>query len=171
MTTKKPKTGGEIDSYCTKCKLDLTHRIIAMVGDEVKKVECKTCGSHHLYRRPKSEKLIPTTSKGKVVATISSSGSKREVSEDRERERRPVSAKAAAAAQRERDQTSQWEHAIAGQPMSAFKPYRITLTLGPGELVRHSKFGDGVVSRVIDRGKVEILFQDGPKTMAHGQTV
>ena len=33
MTTKKPKTGGEIDAYCTKCKLALTHRIIAMVGD------------------------------------------------------------------------------------------------------------------------------------------
>jgi hypothetical protein len=167
VTTKKPKTGGEIDSYCTKCKLDLTHRIIAMVGDEVKKVECKTCGSHHLYRRPKSEKLIPTTSKGKVVTV-----GKRDESEVREK--RPTTAKgakAAAAAQRERDLTSMWEHAIAGQPMSAFKPYRITLTLGPGELVRHSKFGDGVVARVIDRGKVEILFQDGPKTMAHGQTV
>ncbi|HLM74940.1 MAG TPA: hypothetical protein VK459_19660, partial [Polyangiaceae bacterium] len=55
-TTKKPKTGGEIDAYCTKCRLDLLHRIIAMVGDSVKKVECKTCGSHHLYRRPKSER-------------------------------------------------------------------------------------------------------------------
>lgn len=163
MTTKKPKTGGEIDSYCTKCKLDLTHRIIAMVGDEVKKVECKTCGSHHLYRRPKSEKLLPSSSKGKVVAT------KRDAGE--EREKRPASAKAAAAAQREREQTSQWEHAIAGQPLGAFKPYRITLTLNPGELIRHPKFGDGVVARVIDRGKVEILFQDGPKTMAHGQTV
>jgi len=163
VTTKKPKTGGEIDSYCTKCKLDLTHRIIAMVGDEVKKVECKTCASHHLYRRPKSEKLIAVASKGKVVAT------KREAGE--ERERRPASAKAVAAAQRERDQTSQWEHAIAGQPMGAFKAYRITLVLNPGELVRHPKFGDGVVARVIDRGKVEILFQDGPKTMAHGQTV
>jgi hypothetical protein len=166
VTTKKPKTGGEIDSYCTKCKLDLTHRIIAMVGDEVKKVECKTCGSHHLYRRPKSEKLVAIASKGKVVATKRESGGASE-----EREKRPVSAKAAAAAQRERDQTSQWEHAIAGQPMSAFKPYRITLTFGTGELVRHPKFGDGVVARVIDRGKVEILFQDGPKTMAHGQAV
>lgn len=164
MTTKKPKTGGEIDSYCTKCKLDLTHRIIAMVGDEVKKVECKTCGSHHLYRRPKSETLAPAASKTKVIT-------KRDGGDERERERKPVGAKAAAAAQRERDQTSQWEHAIAGQPMGAFKPYRISVSFSAGELVRHPKFGDGVVARVIDRGKVEILFQDGPKTMAHGQTV
>lgn len=137
-----------------------------MVGDEVKKVECKTCGSHHLYRRPKTEKLAAAvTFKSKVTGS-----GKREVTEEKE-PRRPASAKAAAAAQRERDQTSQWEHAIAGQPVSAFKAYRITLTLGIGELVRHPKFGDGVVARVIDRGKVEILFQDGLKTMAHGQTV
>ena len=164
MITKKPKTGGEIDSYCTKCKLDLTHRIIAMVGDEVKKVECKTCGSHHLYRRPKSEKLAPLAPKNKATTTTTRAGSGGE-------ERKTGSARANAAAQRERDQTSQWEHAIAGQPMGAFKPYRVTLTLGPGELVRHPKFGDGVVARVIDRGKVEILFKDGPKTMAHGQVV
>ncbi len=162
MITKKPKTGGEIDSYCTKCKLDLTHRIIAMVGDDVKKVECKTCGSHHLYRRPKSEPLAPKAAK--VTAT------KREGSGGEER-KTTAGARVNAAAQRERDLTHQWEHAIAGQPMGAFKAYRISLTLGPGELVRHPKFGDGVVARVIDRGKVEILFKDGPKTMAHGQVV
>ena len=165
MTTKKPKTGGEIDSYCTKCKLDLTHRIIAMVGDEVKKVECKTCGSHHLYRRPKSEVLAAAALKAK---TTGSASAKREGGSD---EKRSSGARAgSAAAKREMDLTAQWEHAIAGQPSTAFKPYRISLTLNPGELVRHPKFGDGVVARVIDRGKVEILFKDGAKTMAHGQT-
>jgi len=158
VTTKKPKTGGEIDSYCTKCKLDLTHRIIAMVGDDVKKVECKTCGSHHLYRRPKSDKLAAIAPKTKAT--------KRDGEE-----RKTSSGRVSSAAQRERDLTMQWESAIAGQPMAAFKPYRITLTLGAGELIRHPKFGDGVVARVIDRGKVEILFKDGPKTMAHGQVL
>lgn len=162
MTTKKPKTGGEIDSYCTKCKLDLTHRIIAMVGDEVKKVECKTCGSHHLYRRPKSEKAIALAPKVKTSAVKSSGGAERKGSS---------SARVSAAAQREREQTMQWEHAIAGKPVGAFKPYRVSATLASGELIHHPKFGDGVVARVIDRGKVEILFKDGPKTMAHGQVV
>ena len=69
----------------------------------------------------------------------------------------------------ERDQTASWEKAIAGQPTGAFKQFRISLVLNQGELIRHPKFGDGVVARVIDRGKVEILFKDGPRTMAHGQ--
>src|SRR4051812_21248124 len=152
MTGKKPKTGGEIDAYCTKCKLDLTHRIIAMVGDAVKKVECKTCNSHHLYRRPKTERDAAHARMAKRA-------------EDR---KTATSSKGGSIPKSQRDQAAAWEHAIAGQPSSAFKPYRITLTFGPGELVHHTKFGDGVVARVIDRGKVEILFKDGPRTMAHG---
>lgn len=160
-TTKKPKTGGEIDAYCTKCRLDLTHRIIAMVGDAVKKVECKTCASHHLYRRPKTERdaaaaRLLKRAEDRKAAGGSGGGTKAE---------RQTQAQRA-----ERDQTAAWEHAIAGQPTSAFKAYRISLTFGAGELIHHPKFGDGVVARVIDRGKVEILFKDGPRTMAHGQT-
>lgn len=167
MSTKKPRTGGEIDSWCTKCKLDLTHRIIAMVGDVVKKVECKTCGSHHLYRPPKSERDRAVAAKaaareareaGRPAPSASSSSSSR-----------AGRSGSSASARAERDLVAIWERSIAGQPSTAFKPYRITLVLSVGELVRHSKFGDGVVARVLDAGKVEILFKDGLKMMAHGQ--
>ncbi len=129
-----------------------------MVGDVVKKVECKTCGSHHLYRRPKSERDAATLKVKKRGDESSTSRTSR-------------GERVSSAQRAERDQTALWEKAIAGQPTSAFKPYRITLILTPGELVRHSKFGDGVVARVIDRAKVEIIFKDGARTMAHGQTV
>ncbi len=62
-----------------------------------------------------------------------------------------------------------WERAIAGQPSGAFKPYRITLTFGEGELIHHSKFGDGVVAKVIDRRQDRDPVQGRPRTMAHGQ--
>src|SRR5829696_8829141 len=42
--------GGEVDSWCTKCKLVLNHRIIAMVGGTPVRVECSTCNSHHNFR-------------------------------------------------------------------------------------------------------------------------
>ena len=158
MTTKKPRTGGEIDAYCTKCKLDLGHRIIAMVGEVVKKVECRTCGSHHLYQRTKSEKEAAALATPRAA---SNSGGKEKTAKPRD--------KLTAAQRAERDQVASWEQAIAGKAPTAFKPYQISSTFGPGELVRHTKFGDGVVARVIDRNKVEVLFQDGPRTMAHGQ--
>jgi hypothetical protein len=161
VTTKKPRTGGEIDAWCTKCRLDLTHRIIAMVGEVVKKVECKTCGSHHLYRQPKSERESKAAAR---AAAKSSEPKAASTSAPRTAgERLTVSQRA------ERDQTMAWERAIAGQPVGAFKPYRTSLTFGEGELIHHTKFGDGVVAKVIDRGKIEILFKDGSRTMAHGQ--
>lgn len=155
-TLKKPKTGGEIDSYCTKCKLDLGHRIIAMVGDVVKKVECRTCGSHHLYRKPQAERAAA------AKIGVRSDAPAKKASTSR-------SARVTAAERAEREMTASWESAIAGQPSNAFKPYRVSVVFGLGELVRHSKFGDGVVARVIDRGKVEVLFKDGLRTMAQGQ--
>ncbi|XYI03471.1 hypothetical protein ACMHYB_28350 [Sorangium sp. So ce1128] len=133
-----------------------------MVGDVVKKVECKTCMSHHLYRQPKSEREKSAAAR----AAARSTGEPRAASASP----RGGGVERLTAAQRaERDQTLAWERAIAGQPSGAFKPYRTTLTFGEGELIHHSKFGDGVVAKVIDRGKIEILFKDGPRTMAHGQ--
>ena len=37
-----------------------------------------------------------------------------------------------------------------------------------GDLLRHKKFGDGVVTRVIDDHKVEVLFRDEARTLAQG---
>lgn len=132
-----------------------------MVGDVVKKVECKTCRSHHRYRQPKSER----ESRAAARAAARSSESRASSSSSRA----GGTERLTAAQRAERDQTLAWERAIAGQPSGAFKPYRINVTFGEGELIHHSKFGDGVVARVIDRGKIEILFKDGPRTMAHGQ--
>ena len=73
---------------------------------------------------------------------------------------------AQAAAERERT----WEKAIAGKGVHEFKAYRVDETFAEGDLVRHKKFGDGVVTRIIDPKKVEILFKDEPRTLAQGLT-
>ncbi len=159
---KKPRAGGEIDAYCTKCRLDLNHRIVAMVGDAVKQVECLTCRGTHTYRRPRSEIAAAAAKRlSDKGATRASDRAPRSASAPRE----------TIAARTEREQKHAWERSIAGQPSSAFRAYRIVEAFNPGDLVRHSKFGDGVIARVIDRGKVEVLFQEGPKTLAQNQTV
>lgn len=47
---KKPTTGGYVAAYCTRCRLDLGHTIVAMVGEIIVRVKCRTCGSEHNYR-------------------------------------------------------------------------------------------------------------------------
>ncbi len=49
----KLSVGKDVDSYCTKCRLELGHLIAAMVGDKIAKVKCNTCGGVHNYREVK----------------------------------------------------------------------------------------------------------------------
>jgi hypothetical protein len=63
-----------------------------------------------------------------------------------------------------------WEKATSGRPVSDFKRYSTSFTFDEGAIIHHTKFGDGVVTRVLDARKVEVLFRDGPKTLAQGMT-
>ena len=68
------------------------------------------------------------------------------------------------------DREKSWEKATLGKTASEFNSYRVDQTFAEGDLVRHKKFGDGVVTRILDAKKVEILFRDEPRTLAQGLT-
>jgi hypothetical protein len=115
-------------------------------------VECLTCRATHLWRaHPPGEKAPSGGSERPRAASGSSSGA--------------ATRSARGPALR---QEQQWEKAIAGRAMSDFKVYNVGGTFLEGDLVRHKKFGDGVVTRVIDAHKVEVLFRDEPRTLAQG---
>jgi hypothetical protein len=153
MPTKPLKPGAEVDSWCTKCRMDLLHRIIAMQGPKIVRVECRTCGGHHNYRRPKSS---AAESKGNSVRSPARGT----------RTIPPTSARRTAEAEAQAKREITWEKAVLGQPVSSFKAYRASQTFTLGDLIRHGKFGDGYIVRVIDRQKVEVMFKDGPRTLA-----
>lgn len=144
--SKAYSAGMEVDAWCTKCKLDLNHRIIAMNGDAIKRVECLTCRGHHNYRRPKSAEPEKKTTKRSSSKTTKK-------------------ARATAADQLRKS----WEQAILGRSPTDFVAYRITETFAAGQLLRHKKFGEGVVAEVLEDGKVAVLFEDGEKTLVHGR--
>ena len=153
------KAGGEVDSWCTKCKLVLNHRIIAMVGSTPVRVECSTCNSHHNFRaKAPGEKAGSAASSG--TSTRASAGSSGPRST-----RGPTKAQQAMA-----DRERTWEKSIAGRGVNEFRPYRVSEIFNEGDLIRHSKFGDGVVTRLLEGKKVEILFKDDARTLAHGLT-
>lgn len=157
--SKPLRAGGEVDSWCTKCKLVLNHRVIAMVSSTPVRVECSTCGSHHNYRpRAPGDKAVATTSR----STSGSGGGSAAP--------RSTRASVTKAQQAALDREKSWEKATLGKTASEFKSYRVDETFSEGELVRHKKFGDGVVTRILDPKKVEILFKDEPRTLAQGLT-
>ncbi|MBC8412218.1 MAG: hypothetical protein ISR96_12510 [Nitrospira sp.] len=48
--TESYTVGGDVQSWCTKCKLMLRHTIVAMVENSPKRVQCNTCSGAHNYR-------------------------------------------------------------------------------------------------------------------------
>jgi hypothetical protein len=136
--------------------MDLLHRIIAMEGPKIARVECRTCNGHHNYRQPKSGPAPTPTARADRSAGKGSSTPRSS----------PMSARKLAAHEIERQRESTWEKAVLGKPVTSFRAYRASQTFSSGDLIRHGKFGDGYIVRIIDRQKVEVMFKDGPRTLA-----
>jgi hypothetical protein len=149
---KPLRVAGEVDSWCTRCRLILNHRIVSMKSGKAHQVECLTCRAQHLWR-PNAPGERPTAPAGGERARASSSGGAAA--------RSPRVSAATRHAQA-------WEHALNGRGVHEFKAYSVAGSFREGDLVRHKKFGDGVVTKVIDGHKVEVLFRDEARTLAHG---
>jgi hypothetical protein len=144
--------GSEIDSWCTRCKLDLGHRIVAMVKGQPKRVLCQTCGSEHNYRAPR------TLDKSGVVRRGSAAPAAQ----------KPRANSPSSRAKAEHDRIHEWEKKILGQAATAFSRYSIERKFKVGELILHRKFGEGYVTNVLEDGKIAVMFRDGERTLAHG---
>ncbi len=44
------RVGGEVDAWCTRCKMILAHTVVAIEGTRIARVLCNTCKSDHVYR-------------------------------------------------------------------------------------------------------------------------
>ncbi|MCH2109314.1 MAG: hypothetical protein MK135_08290 [Polyangiaceae bacterium] len=145
LPRKVLSAGSEIDAWCTRCKLDLGHRIVAMVGTSPKRVVCMTCDSEHNYRVPKSE---------------AGAKSQRRVA------KKTTSATKAKGTSRAAASRADWEEKVrSGSPIQR---YMVTSVFKENDLVQHKKFGDGYVVALLEGNKLSIRFADGEKTLIHG---
>lgn len=147
---KPLSAGSEIDAYCTKCRMDLGHRVIAMVGPTPKRVICQTCNSQHNYRAPRSE-AARTKTRAPAAPRAASSGR---------------ASPAASRGRAEQERRSEWETRIAGKALTAFIRYSMERRFSAGDLILHSKFGEGYVADV-EGSKISVMFRDGARTLAH----
>jgi hypothetical protein len=132
-----------VDAWCTRCRLELGHRIVAMVAGVPKRVLCMTCNSEHNYRVP------PGTADARAVRRTPGTSSK--TGGTSKNSPRPTKARA------------MWEAEIrSGKPIRA---YTTASSFQVGQLVSHSKFGTGYVADVPSPTKVVIAFESGPKTL------
>lgn len=127
----------------------LTHRIVAMIGPKPARVECETCHSQHNFRE-----RAPGDAPVRVAGSTASGP------------RAPRVSAVSKLEQERRERAQSWERAVTGKLVSDFIKYNVKASFKVGDLVKHTKFGDGVVLQIIDAHKVEILFRDEPRKLA-----
>jgi recombinational DNA repair protein (RecF pathway) len=66
------RLGDYIDDHCSRCKRTTDHAVVSMVGEEVKKVRCRTCNHEHNYKPERRAKQPMTKEEAfqKVLASV-----------------------------------------------------------------------------------------------------
>ncbi|AUN99469.1 hypothetical protein DOM21_03535 [Bacteriovorax stolpii] len=135
--------GKEILSHCSKCKLILAHIIVTMKSaTEADKVQCKTCKATHTFKDPSATKK--KTSIDRVIKNARSAGGKKS----------------------SESVTDLWTKAM-NKTTSQGKEYSTRDSFQMGDVINHPTFGQGVVEKLIDNNKIEVLFKDDYRTLMH----
>ncbi len=138
--------GDDVEAWCTRCRMNLNHRVIAVVGPEIKRVHCLTCGGDHNYHPPKRD--VPASRPNAVTRTTSSAKST------------SASEKSAAKA------ASEWTTFMAEmQPDTPVRGYGIFESYEQSEYIDHPTFGRGRVLVILGREKIEVIFKEGRKIL------
>lgn len=134
------RTGGEVDAFCTKCKMLLAHTIVAMVGDKIVRVKCNTCGGDHSYRGAPDARPASTRS----------------------------AAAARPAREKVEKVIISFEQQLADKDVANAPAYNVRETFQVDQVIRHPTFGIGLVTAV--RGdKMDVAFKAETKTLVHGR--
>jgi hypothetical protein len=140
-----------------------------MVGIEVVKVHCKTCGADHKYKSAREvvQSALAAPSEEAVEATAETPRKAAKAPRPKAASGGVKRAEALALAQA-RQLKIQWTKAIGDLDRGRAVPYASSMTVAQGQLVDHKTFGCGVVEAVLE-GKARFLFEDGYRTLVTGR--
>ena len=130
--------GADVESICRKCG-DVWHVIVAMVEDDIAKVQCKQCNGLHKYSDPDAEAKPAKKKPAKKRAAAMTAAEK----------------KAAAAAKPSSKAT------VKPDMDKPTRPYKFSDSYESRERIEHVKFGLGVIEDVLDGSKIEVFFEEG----------
>jgi hypothetical protein len=133
--------GADVEALCSKCG-DVWHVVVAKVGEQIVKVQCKQCGGYHRYKSPH----------GAAAAKKAPAS---------QRAPRPTPTKPV-----ERFE----KPAVAADLSKPVRPYRASDKFDVGERVDHIQFGQGVIE-IAESGKITVFFASGRRVLVQAKTV
>lgn len=132
--------GKDLEAYCGKCKNDTWHTVTAIKNAKIAKVMCKICNSYHAYKAPAAEaekaKAAKATTRRRTTTTRTSRGKK------------------------------DWGTLVGQIEDRQVVDYAISGEFSSSPAIRHKNFGVGVITKVHNKNKIEVVFQEGTKILA-----
>ena len=144
MRTRKLSAGDIIEARCTRCRAVMNHRIIAMVGEQIVRVECNTCNGAHNYHEPKEPKK----------AAAGSTAARKTATAPRQTRKEPGAA-----------DRLEWSELQPSMDKEKAIPYDMGRKYRLSDVIAHPTFGLGVVKTLIAPSKMEVLFEEGKKLL------
>ena len=136
--------GADVEALCSKCG-DVWHVVVAKVGAQIVKVQCKQCGGYHRYKSPH--------------------GAPKEV---RQPSMFAPKAPRASAATTKAPVERFEKPAVAADLAKPVRTYRASERFEIGERVEHPNFGQGVVE-VAEPGKITVFFASGRRVLVQSK--
>lgn len=134
--------GKDVLSFCTKCKLNLGHTIVAMKDvKSIAKVKCNTCATIQAFKDPSNASKLNKTRTKKTSSTPSKVISVADL----------------------------WMEKMSSTKKKS-TPYAMDGKFTQGDIIDHVKFGPGIVDKVVD-DKIEVIFRHEIKTLVHNKSM
>jgi hypothetical protein len=133
--------GDEIEAMCGTCKDATVHVVEVIKEDKVIRVMCKSCLNSHKFKAPISQDKKKT--KKKTARTKASGKSKEQ---------------------------RKWSRVMAKADVENQQDYAMTEKYEENDVINHAKFGVGVVAEIVDPTKMNVVFEEGVKTMVHNRS-
>lgn len=130
--------------FCPRCKRETDNTITSFIGQKIRRVRCEVCKSEYNYHRIQALK--------------------KRMEED-------SSIKSSEAKEHESQQNCYriWEDLMLGRDASTAQPYNIKDKYFENDLINHPVFGIGVVRTVMEDYKIEVVFKNSIKILAHNR--
>lgn len=132
--------GADVEALCSKCG-DVWHVVVAKVGEQIVKVQCKQCGGYHRYKSPHGQPAA------KRQPSLSTPRPAREAKAPVERFEKP---------------------AVAADLTKPVRTYRASEKYIVGERVEHPSFGQGVIE-IAEPGKITVFFASGRRVLVQSK--
>ncbi len=138
---KELSVGKEVLSYCNKDKHALAHIIVSMKDEmTIGKVQCKTCNTTQAYKDPSKVKERRQTKKSTLGKSKTSKLSNADL----------------------------WMEAVNNSKAKS-QAYSVKTKYILGDIVDHPTFGPGVIDKLIDQDKIQVIFRHDIKTLMHNK--